>query len=97
MQNVVKTESLRQAFSLIMEHLEQVAGAEVRIESEYYWSIDAGELYDPYNAPKDLTIGQLSECQAKLDSFAEDPSMVITYGLVWLAELLRAVGLKVVQ
>lgn len=93
----LRTESLRRAFSALLEHVEHVAGEEIRIDRDYYWSIDQRELYDPYRSPTHLTIGQLSECQANLDRFSDDPSTVVSYGFVWLAELLRAVGSTVVR
>lgn len=43
----VTTESLRQACSQLLDHLEQVAGDEVSIDGDYFWSIDRRELYDP--------------------------------------------------
>jgi hypothetical protein len=42
--------------------------------------------------PNPLTIGQLSESFENIESIASDPEAAISFGLVWLADVLRAVG-----
>ncbi|NNG19603.1 hypothetical protein HJ590_08420 [Naumannella sp. ID2617S] len=64
------------------------------IDKDYYWSLDGAEQFDVSSQPNHFTIGQLSECLTNLDEMRHDP---ISYGLVWLGEILRAVGVSVVR
>ncbi|AEH09652.1 MULTISPECIES: hypothetical protein [Protofrankia] len=93
----VPLETLTAAFALLIEHLRQEAGTEVSLDKDYFWSIPRELLYDVYAQPTDLTVGQLSESLADLQSALADPSKVTTYGLVWLADLLKAIGLDIVR
>ncbi|MEU4839908.1 hypothetical protein [Nocardia testacea] len=45
-----------------------------------------------YNTPADLTIGQLSDSWEFLRTPLADPDDALTYHLVWLADILRAIG-----
>jgi hypothetical protein len=64
---------------------------------EYFWSIPPAELYDNYDPPRELTVGQLTESLANLRSVAADPDNAISYALVWLGDILRATGHKLVS
>lgn len=88
---------LRQASELLLQHLEELEGPEIQLDKDYFWSIPAERLYDVYNEPSDLTIGQLTECLSHLEKMVAEPEEAISYGLVWLADLLRAVGQSVVK
>ena len=88
----VPVEQLRQVFDLLMTHIARDEGAELPISRDYFWSIPAPERYDVYNPPGELTIGQVSESWAALQGMLEQESGVVGYGLVWLAEVLRALG-----
>ena len=69
----------------------------MHLEHDYFWSLLPPQLYDLNQSPDDRTIGQLSECLRNITNIVEDSSDVISYGLVWLAELLRAIGHEVVR
>ena len=44
-----------------------------------------------------MGIGQVSESLEDLESIVADPELAISYGLVWLADVMRAVGHSVVK
>lgn len=62
------------------------------VEIPEFWSVPSDQVYDVCAEPRDLTIGVVSESWAHLDGMVSDPDRVNGYGLVWLAEVLRAVG-----
>ncbi|MCK2029465.1 hypothetical protein KZC54_06945 [Microbacterium sp. KSW4-6] len=64
----------------------------VRVGEDYFWSIPADQLYDVTAAPSGLTIGQLSESFDNIRELDTSPDRAISYGLVWLSDLLRAIG-----
>ncbi|WP_239373538.1 hypothetical protein [Frankia sp. Cj5] len=93
----VSLEKLQIVFNLLIEHLRQEAGPEISFDKDYFWSIPKEALYNVYSEPTDLTIGQLGESLSNLESILADSSKVMTYGFVWLADILKAVGLDIVR
>lgn len=89
--------TLRKASEVLLQHLEELEGHEVAVDFDYFWSIPREDLYDVLKEPTELTIGQLTESVANLDSIVAEPDEAISYGLVWLADVLRAVGHSVVN
>jgi hypothetical protein len=86
---------MRAALETLLAHVERIAGTRIEVDHDYFWSVPPDELYDMGAPPSELTIGQLSECLDNLRGIAEDPEKAVAYGLVWAAEVLRAVGLAV--
>jgi hypothetical protein len=91
----VSVNELRELSLLILRHLEESAGAIVELDKDMFWSVPSPELYNVYDTPQ-LTIGQLSESWASLKAMQGGESPSLSYGLVWLADLLRAIGQELV-
>lgn len=81
-----------EAFSLLMDTLRGLAGDHVDLDADYYWAVDPAEALRPYEHPESIGIGQLSDCMAELRSITGDPQKALTYHLVWLGDVLRALG-----
>lgn len=64
---------------------------------DHFWAIPAEQLYNVYASPQELTIGQLSESWANLTDLIGDGLPPNSYALVWLPDVLRAIGLEVVR
>ncbi|WP_213453180.1 hypothetical protein [Rhizomonospora bruguierae] len=79
-------------FELLVAHVVKGAATDLPVSKDYFWSIPSSERYDVYNEPSELTIGQVSESWANLQGMLEDDSKTLGYGLVWLADVLRAIG-----
>jgi hypothetical protein len=77
---------------MLLDHLEDRHGPEVLLNRDMFWSISMDELYDIYQQPTTLTIGQLSENWGFLEQIVEERSAPVGYALVWLGEILRALG-----
>jgi hypothetical protein len=89
----VSLAELRRLVDVLLSHVEAaVAGDAVELGKDYFWSIPADELYDVYKQPDALTIGQLSESWQFLRDLLADENRVLAYHLVWLADVLRAIG-----
>lgn len=87
----VSVEQLRQVFDRLLTH---VAGAtsELTVSNDYFWSIPSPARYDVYGEPGELTIGRVSESWAGLQGMLDDESKTLGFGLVWLSEVLHAIG-----
>lgn len=93
----VTTDQLRAAMAALLDHVDVVNGPVVRFEHDYFWSVPADAAYDMKARPAELTIGQLSESIENLEATVGDPERVLAFGLVWLGDVLRAVGHTVVR
>ncbi len=87
----VTVDELRRASEAMLDWLEQWAGESVEIDVDLFWWIDAKEVYNPYRNPKDLSIGSIDDSIDLLRRIV-DADEPIANGLVWLSQLLRAVG-----
>lgn len=90
----ITTDELRETFEALMKHLEERKSSEVVIDWDYYWDIPVEQLYDPYNTPDNLDLGQLSEDWQKLQDLIAGRLPPVGYALTWLGAVLRAVGQK---
>ncbi len=89
---------LRKSFDVALTHIEAITGTNsIAVERDYFWSIPPDELYDAYNLPSDPTIGQVSESWQHLRDVVAEPDRVLGYHLVWLADVLRAIGSAVTE
>jgi hypothetical protein len=88
---------VRDKFALLMDHLEQETGEKVDLTSDYFWSIDPSFKYDVTREPpsEGLTIGQLSESWSNVLKI--EPADVVSFGLVWIGQILAAIGEEVVR
>jgi hypothetical protein len=89
----VSLAELRRSIDALLRHVEASAsGDAIALDKEYFWSISPDELYDVYKEPGNLTIGQLSESWHHLRDLLADQDRAVGYHLVWLADVLRAIG-----
>ncbi len=91
----ITLEEVRQIALLLLKHVEETAGATVELDKDMFWSVPSPELYDVYATPE-LTVGQLSESWASLQAMDSGEGPSVSYGLVWLADVLRAIGQELV-
>jgi hypothetical protein len=88
---------LRRAALTALDHLESSAGKSVVLEKDFFWSIPAEAMYDLDREPTELTVGQLSESWQHIADLDRDPSQGLAFHLVWLAQVLQAIGQDVVR
>lgn len=93
----VKLTILENVTRMLFKHLKNQGINEVEVTEDFYWDISQEERYNPYKEPTKFDLGQLEEDwkeMVKLDKKKEAP---IAYSFVWLANLLRILGEKVVK
>lgn len=90
----VSTDELRQAMEVLLRHLEETGQKEFQIDEDFYWSVPKEALYDQYEPPGELSIGQLTSDWDEVKEILERRKEPIGYALVWLSSVLRAIGEK---
>ena len=92
----ISLEMLRKAFDLLVRHA-AAQGSEGRIalHKDAFWSVPTASVNDIYSGPPDLTVGIVSESWGHLEAMIGDETKVVGYGLIWLADVLRALGSEV--
>ncbi|WP_136706756.1 hypothetical protein [Agromyces sp. H66] len=93
----ISIELLRRASTLLLDHLEEIGGDVVEVDEDYFWSVAPEQLYSLYEKPTEHTVGSLSDSLENVTEIADGTRATISYGLVWLADILGAVGRNVVR
>jgi hypothetical protein len=93
----VRVDELRQLTEILFTHLEAEGRQEFDIDDDYYWVIPSEQRYNPLEAPKELTLGQLTDEWEWLSQVRQGQSEPIAYHLVWLSSVLCRVGEKIVK
>ncbi|MCD2444232.1 hypothetical protein LQ757_18270 [Agromyces sp. SYSU K20354] len=87
----IDTRELRDVFERLITHLEQTRGESVTLHEDYFYSMPYPEIYDVLNGPPSPTIGSLTETWDNLQG-DKDIDSTIMFELVWLGDLLKALG-----
>jgi hypothetical protein len=89
----VPVDRLRAVFELLVKHIAEDEGQTIELKRDYFfWAIPPDDLYNPYEKPEELTMGQLASSWEKLEEILKDDEFMMTYHFVWLADILRALG-----
>jgi hypothetical protein len=76
----------------LLAHLLESGHNVVSLPHDYYWSIPKDARYNPYSRPSELTLGQISDDLNELKRIHRGETDPLSYALVWLASVLRAIG-----
>ncbi|MGL3200397.1 MULTISPECIES: hypothetical protein [Curtobacterium] len=87
----ISVTDLRLVFDRVLAHVEHVNGESFVLRADYFYSLPAPDLYDVSSDPPEPTIGQLTESWGNLTS-AKDADQTLNWELVWLGDVLRAIG-----
>ncbi|HMQ46387.1 MAG TPA: hypothetical protein PKA00_01685 [Saprospiraceae bacterium] len=93
----VNIDEVEKALLNLLKALRNQKGDVIEIEPvDYYWSIDRDDLYDPYNDPTQLTLGQLTDDLQTLKKLANCEFEPVSQDLVKAGAVLAAIGNKTV-
>jgi hypothetical protein len=87
---------LRNVAEKIFQHLEEIHQEDFYLENDFYWEIPEESLYNVEQEPTGHSIGQLSDDWNDLQMILTNKEEPITYNLVDLAAILKAIGQKLV-
>jgi hypothetical protein len=88
----IRVADLRRAAETLLDHLQEIEGDIVEVPDHMFWAVPAEARHNVYEQPSTLTIGQLSESWANVVSMTKSDENVLSYGLVWFADIVRAIG-----
>lgn len=77
---------------MLIAHVQKIVGSDsFSVDEDYFWSVPLSETNNVYSDPRALTVGQVSESWSNIESIIAD-DRIISYGLIWFADVLRAIG-----
>ncbi|MFO0579731.1 MAG: hypothetical protein U1A78_37635 [Polyangia bacterium] len=83
---------LRTVIDKLLVQMEESGQTSVELKKDFYWSVQPDDLYNPYQSPKELTLGQLTDDWSELQGILQGTKEPLPYALVWAAALLRYAG-----
>ena len=90
----VKIDEIQEIVALLLSNLKEQKGNEIELKSDFYWDISSDELYKPYDDPKKISLGQLSDDITEIDRLSKSKDEAIPYDLKRIAEILKALSIE---
>jgi len=93
----INIDEIEKAMLQLFNELRTKKGNIIEIEAiDYYWAINAHELYNPYNDPTELTLGQINDDLNELKKLANNESKPVSLDFVKISSILTMIGNKTV-
>jgi hypothetical protein len=89
----VNIEEIQKITSLLLSKLKESKGNEIEISNDYYWDISQDELYSPYEEPKNITLGQLSNDLEEVQRLVKSDDAIM-YDLKRLSNILKVLSIE---
>jgi len=90
----VNIDEIQNITSLLFSKLREQKGNEIELENDFYWDISSDELYKPYDDPKDIFLGQLSDDLKEVQRLSQSSDEAIPYDLKRIAEIIKALSIE---
>jgi len=87
----INIEELEKLTLLLLSRLRESSGVIIELNNDFYWDIPTDELYNPYEEPKNITLGQLSDDFNEVIRLSKSND-VIPYGVKRLSSIFRAIS-----
>lgn len=93
---VINIKELRTATEKILQHLENISEKDIQLDKDFYWEIPEEGLYSVEEKPDNLLVGQLSDDWNDIQMILNGKQEPVSYNLVDLAAILKAIGQKLI-
>ncbi len=90
----VKIDEIQEIVTRLLSNLKEQKGNEIELENDFYWDISSDEVYKPYDDPKTISLGQLSDDLTEIDRLFKSKDEAIPYDLKRIAEILKALSIE---
>jgi len=93
----IQVSELEKSLSLLLEALRKQQGEVIELpQLDLYWAIAPEELYNPYQTPANLTLGQLTDDLEEMGRIANGETRPVSLDFAKLSAILAAIGHKTV-
>lgn len=89
----ISIDEIQKITSLLLSRLKESRGNEIEITNDYYWDISDEELYNPYEEPKNITLGQLSYDIEEIQRLINSDDAIM-YDLKRLSVIFKAISIE---
>ncbi|MGB8665085.1 MAG: hypothetical protein WCD24_10050 [Serratia inhibens] len=89
----IEINKLEEILTTILKELKTRGIDSVPLDADFYWNVPSETIYDPYNEPSQLDIGQLEDDYEMLLN-AESKGKLVGYNLKNLSSILRYIAEK---
>lgn len=89
---MVRLDEIQNILTLLISNLREQKGNEIELKNDFYWDIASNKLYNPYEEPNELSLGQLSDDLKEIYRLSKSNEKAISYDLKRIAEILRALS-----
>ena len=86
-------DEIQKVTSLLLSRLKERRGNIIEITNDYYWDISDEELYIPYEEPKNITLGQLSDDIEEIQRLINSDDAIM-YDLRRLSVIFKAISVE---
>lgn len=86
----ISLDEIQKITLLLLSRLKESRGDEIEVINDYYWDISDEELYNPYEEPKNITLGQLSADIEEIQRLVNSDDAIM-YDLKRLAVIFKAI------
>ncbi|MFG6095941.1 hypothetical protein SPB21_11845 [Leptothoe sp. ISB3NOV94-8A] len=90
----ISIDSLQQCTEVLFNHLKELGIDSIELDEDFYWEIVDDNRYNPYEQPKEFSLGELSSDWKNLEKIVAGEEEPIGYGFVWLSSLVKLLGKK---
>lgn len=89
----ISVDEIQKVTLLLLSRLKESKGDAIEITYDYYWDISDEELYNPYEEPKNITLGQLSDDIEEIQRLVNSDDAIM-YDLKRLAVIFNAISVE---
>ncbi len=93
---MVDIEELEKYILLLLFKLKSSQGNLIEMKEDY-WDISSAELYNPYEEPKTISLGQLSDDINELKRLLDSEEEAIPYDLKRIGEIFKYLGQNIID
>lgn len=90
----INIDELQLILSQQLSRLKESKGADIELNNDFYWDIPSEDLYNPYQEPKELTLGQLSDDWQEIKRLTDNQLDAIPYDLKRISNILKALSIE---
>jgi hypothetical protein len=90
----INIDELQLILSQLLSRLKEIKGTDIELNNDFYWDIPSEELYNPYQEPKELTLGKLSDDWQEIKRLTDNQLDAIPYDLKRISNILKALSIE---